>query len=280
MNHSSTLFRWIAVLGLLILTAILWARLAVASPELRIIFLDIGQGDAILVETPEHYQILIDTGPSGKRAIEKLTAYLPAWDRTIDVMILTHADADHVGGAAEILDAYQVKTVLWNGVEAETKTFDYVQQALEREAKEGGRIIQARKGQAIRWNTGKLEILHPSEFTGKQDSNAASIVAMLYAGSVSALFTGDIPKDQENAIIVGGEPIKADILKVGHHGSKTSTGTAFLAKVSPNIAVIQAGKNNSYGHPDEVVLENLEKYGIKIFRTDQNGDIQIKITSY
>ena len=248
--------------------------------ELEVTFFDIGQGDAAFIETPERLQILIDGGPSSV-ILEKLGQEMPFWDRTIDLVILTHPERDHLAGLLEVLKSYRVENILWTGVVRDTAEYKEWQRLIK---EEGANIFIAKAGQKISLavsNTAKLlEVLYPFEgLEGKKlkDSNNTSIIARLVFGKTSFLFTGDATQSVEKELILGRTEYKAqldsDVLKVGHHGSKTSTSKEFVEAVSPEIAVISDGKNNQYGHPHQEVLNNLA--GAQIFRTDLDGDIKI-----
>ena len=262
------------ILGVLILLNIFaWDRAFDHSAELEVNFFDVGQGDAIFIETPAGYQVLIDGGPSGV-VLDKLAKEMPLGDRTIDLMILTHPEHDHYGGLIEVLEQYQVDNILWTGIVRETAEFKKWQELIE---KEGAEIIIAQEGQRIIFKTAYLEVLHPFKNLEGQTSksvNNTSIVFRLVFQDNSFLFTGDAFKAVEKELIAKNE-LKVDVLKVGHHGSKTSSAEEFIQAVSPEIAIISCGLGNSYGHPNEEVLAVLEKFAIRILRTDEDGDIKI-----
>jgi competence protein ComEC len=242
---------------------------------LKVNFFDVGQGDAIFVETPTRHQILIDGGPSPK-IIEKLAREIPFWDRSIDLIILTHPEKDHITGLLEVLKRYRVENVLWTGI---IRNIPEYKEWLNLIEKEKSNIKIARAGQKIsckncQW---KIEIFYPFEsLEGEEfgDSNDTSIVSKLIFGNSSFLFTGDIYKDVEESLALTPFNLNSKILKVAHHGSKTSSSQKFLEKVSPEIAVISVGENK-YGHPHRETLETLKNCGIRVLRTDLNGDIKI-----
>jgi competence protein ComEC len=245
---------------------------------LAVNFFDVGQGDAIFIETPERNQILIDGGPS-PLILEKLGKEMPFYDRSIDLIILTHPEFDHLSGLNEVLKRYRVENILWTGITRDTAEY---QEWLKLISNEKANIKIAKSNQKIKWSILNpdqyLKILYPFEnLEGERfkDSNNTSIVSKLVFGENSFLFTGDAYKETEREILGRGVDIDSDILKVSHHGSKTSTSEEFLKEVSPEIAVISVGKGNSYGHPHQEVLEILAKYGIRILRTDEIGDIKI-----
>jgi len=246
---------------------------------LEVIFFDVGQGDAIFIETPSYHQILIDGGPDST-ILEKLSKEMPFWDRSIDLIILTHPERDHLTGLIEVLEKYKVENILWTGIVRDTAEYKEWKKLIEEEKAE---IFIAKAGQKISCLTWQikqcdLEILQPFEsLEGKEfkDSNNTSIISKLVFGKNSFLFTGDAYKNVEVELINKEAEIDSDVLKVAHHGSKTSSSEEFLKAVSPEIAVISVGRENKYGHPNEEVLELLEKYGIRVLRTDKDGDIKI-----
>ena len=255
-------FAWLAVFNLS------------GTDFLEVIFFDVGQGDAIFIKTPQNRQILIDGGPDSV-ILEKLNENLPSWDRTIDLLVLTHPDSDHITGLLHVLSNYKIKNILWTGVPKETAVFEKWQELI---GKENARIITAKAGQKITASGASLEVLFPFEsLEGEliKDINNTSVVLRLDFGEVSFLFTGDVYESTEKELVKRGSAINSDVLKVAHHGSKTSTCQEFIAEVLPEIAVISAGLDNSYGHPHEQTLDTLQKYDITIFRTDLDGDIKI-----
>ena len=269
------------ILGILFALNIL-AWLAVYElnkPQLlEVNFFDVGQGDAIFIETPSQHQILIDGGPS-PLILEKLVESLPFWDRTIDLIVLTHPESDHLVGLIEVLKRYKVENILWTGILRDTAEYKEWQRLIRDETAE---IFIAKAGQKIILSKSDInsfiDVLYPFENLEGQEfknSNNTSIVAKLIFGENSFLFTGDAYKSVEKKLIDKEINLASDVLKVGHHGSKTSNSEEFIEKVSPEIAVISAGQDNPYQHPHQETLDTLEKYGIKILRTDKNGDIQI-----
>ena len=264
---------------LLILNILAWISVfdLYQSRFLEVNFFDVGQGDAIFIETPWHHQILIDGGPDST-ILEKIAKNIPFWDREIDLIILTHPEKDHLAGLIEVLKRYKIENILWTGVIRDTAEYREWEKLVKNE---GAQIFIAQSGQKIKWSRTVLdhmEVLFPLEILKGQelkDSNNTSIVAKLVFGENSFLFTGDTYKSIEEKLIESKADLDSDVLKIGHHGSKTSTAEEFITKVSPEIAVISAGKNNSYGHPNQEVLDILNKYGIKILRTDKDGDIKV-----
>ena len=275
MKKNNTVF---IVLGFLIfLNIFAWVAVYdLSQPRfLEVTFFDVGQGDAILIETPRGHQILIDGGPDST-VLEKLAKEMPFWDRTIDLLILSHPEHDHFAGLLLVLERYEIDYILWTGIKRDTAEYKEWKKLVQEER---AKIIIAEVGQKIKLTDNiYIEILHPFDNLEEQEiknSNNSSIINLLTFGQNSWLFTGDIYKSAEKELIEKNTDLTVDVLKVSHHGSKTSTAPEFIEQISPEIAIISAGKDNRYGHPHPEVLERLENYGIKILRTDLKGDIKI-----
>lgn len=243
--------------------------------ELTVDFLDIGQGDAILISQGGS-QILIDGGPSGRTLLEKLGRSIPFWDRKIELVIATHPDSDHIGGLIEALKKYRVGAMMQIPLGSDSETFQRLQEILRQsEEKNKTARLDGRAGMKIKFpNSAEIEILHPAKSENYSDTNSASIVAKLVFGQNRFLLTGDLPSDEETKLMERGYDLSAQVLKVAHHGSKYSTGAEFLEKVRPVDAIISVGQKNRYGHPAPEVLERLRKTGARIFRTDETGDVE------
>jgi beta-lactamase superfamily II metal-dependent hydrolase len=229
-------------------------------------FIDVGQGDAILVESGDE-DILVDGGRSGTAVLSYLTAQgVP----DIDLMVATHPDADHIGGLDDVLAQYDVGEIWTNGASATSQTYQGFAAAV---AAEGAVERQIRRGYSTQFGGVTLTALHPTDpLTG--DSNTNSIVLRLSCGSVNVLLTGDANASSEASMLADPSvDLDADVLKVGHHGSSTSTTNAFLDAVSPKDAVISVGAGNSYGHPAQDTLNRLAAHGVKVYRTDLNGTV-------
>lgn len=247
-------------------------------------FLDVGQGDAILIRLPYDQEIyLIDTGGTIRLNKEEwqrkkhefsvgndiLIPYLQKEGiKKIDKLIVTHGDADHIGAAQELLSNITVKEVVFGRKEQEAILEKAVKkQALEKEVK----ISEVGEGESWRVNEAEFFVLAP---TGKERSeNNASIVLWAKLGGITWLFTGDLEEEGEKGLVATYPDLRADVLKVAHHGSNTSSITPFLSAVQPNIAIISVGERNRYGHPHKEVIERFEKMGIEIWRTDKQGAI-------
>ena len=271
------------ILGFLLCTNIIaWLGIfEISKPKtLEIWFFDVGQGDAIFIQTPQKHQILIDGGPDAQ-ILEKLSLVMPFYDKSIDLIILSHPESDHMAGLIKALKAYKIDYILWTGIVRDTAEFKQWQKAIKQEIEQGAQIKIAQAGQKIISSRTVLEVLHPFESLESQkfkDSNNTSIVVKLISNNKSILFTGDIYKSIEKQLIQNNADLDANVLKVAHHGSKTSTSNEFIQAVSPDTAIIQLGQNNSYGHPHKQTLETLLNNNVEILRTDELGDIKYEIT--
>lgn len=269
----------IAVVNILLLLAIIswWAVFAQnGSNFLSVSFFDVGQGSAIFIELGNK-QILIDGGPSDT-ILHKLGQTMPFYDKEIDVLVLSHGDADHLAGLYEVLKNYKVKNILQSCVQDESALFKQWQELINRQKITN---ICVRAGDSVSLGRAKLTVLYPFiSLSRKQvkDSNEASVVVRLDFGQNSFLITGDADKKVERGLVFSGANIDVDFLAVGHHGSKTSSSQEFLQKVNPIASIIQAGLNNRYGHPHQEVTDLLNSFGIEILRTDEGGDINFKCT--
>ena len=263
------------IVFLLIANFFVWQNILSWYNGAVITFFDVGQGDSIFIESREGHQILIDGGPSGKIVLTKLAKVMPFWDRTIDLVVSTHPDSDHLRGLNYVLKRYRVKNILWTGVKKKTKTYSYW---LDNIKKEKAKIFIARKGETIRAGDLKFFVLYPFEnLKGKtiKDTNNTSIVLRMKYFSNTALLTGDISSSAEKKIIGSGENVESQILKIAHHGSRSSTSNEFLKMVKPILVIISVGKNNPYHHPSKEVLQRLNSFAIRVLRTDINSDIKV-----
>ncbi len=266
------------ILAALLLVAIfIWLAIFELAPSdrVKIDFLDVGQGSAILILAPGDNQVLIDGGPSDV-VLAKLGKALPIFDRKIELLILTHPDADHLSGLVEVLKRYEVGQILETGIVANSAEYKVWNDLIKTK---NVPVVFARADDIVKIADNlSIKILYPLGKINGQDfsknTNATSIVGKIIYGHNSVLFTGDAEGSVENPLVFSGVNLKADILVVGHHGSKNSTGAEFLAAVAPSIAVIQVGAKNTYGHPTQEVLDRLKN--INIFRTDLDKDINFE----
>ena len=266
-------FIFVLPIVLLIANALTWYVVWRETPRgiLTVAFLDIGQGESIYIEAPNGNQVLVDGG-SGRQVLRALGAVMPFYDQSLDVVIGTHPDADHIGGLPFVMDRFAVGAVLEPGVSSETATY----QEFERRASDGThQHFLARRGMRLRLDRDvELDILFPNQDTTGWETNRASIVARLVYGDNSFLFTGDSPLAIERYLLtLDPAGLHSTVLKPGHHGSRTSSAPAYVAAVAPQFAVISAGLRNRYGHPHQEVLDILNRAKIKIFRTGEQGTI-------
>ncbi len=248
--------------------------------RLHLTVLDIGQGDAILIETPDGSTALIDAGVDPDLTLRQIGQALAFHEREIEVVILTHPHQDHLGGLGEVLRRYEVGLFVDGGRPLHGDPHHHVLAAAQHEP--GARVTAARAGQIIPLGRGaELEILFPGADDIARplpdgDINNASVVALLRYGRFSALLTGDAEAPIEALLADRGLLRPVDVLKVGHHGSDSGTTEAFLAVVQPSVAVISAGVDNQYGHPHRSTLENLEQVpGLAVYRTDRDGNVEV-----
>ena len=270
-------------MGMLVVAAVLvWTAVFQLEKDrdvLAVYFFDVGQGDGALIKTPSGNRILIDGGPDSK-ILSKLGKVMPFWDRSIDMIILSHPHADHVTGALEVMKRYEVGVVIESGVNHSIAEYDewedvMANKGILRHVAEAGEILDFGDGS-------RFDIYSPFEsFESASPKNIhdAMIIGRFVYASSSVLFMGDAEKSIEYQLLYRSLNslffiLDSDLLKVGHHGSKTSSTEEFLQAVSPRFAIISAGKKNRYGHPHQEVLDRLNAQGIKILRTDLDGDIK------
>lgn len=266
---------------------------AEAKGQLIISMLDIGQGDAVLIQTGAK-NILIDTGDDkyyedgkkGKENTQLLTELQKLKIDHIDTLVMTHAHADHIGKADKVIAQYGVKELVYNGIPSTSK---YFINALKAAKANGTQQVKVKAGDVLDFGNGvSFEIVSPSQSLidedtaaikakKKVDVNNESVVGRLTFGNFAMLFTGDAEGPVEKDMVASyGKKLKCQVLKAGHHGSKTSSTAEFLKLVQPESVVMSLGVNNQYGHPHEALLNRLQKQGIKnIYRTDANGTITI-----
>lgn len=237
--------------------------------------LDIGQGDALFIESPTGTQVLIDGGPP-RKILGKFSRVMSPFDRRIDAIFITNPDQDHIGGFLDVMKVYKVGAVFESGTFNDSKIYQNLEEEMENKNIPN---ILAKKGMRLHLGGGAvLDILFPDRDVSFWDTNTGSIVAKLTYGNTSIMLTGDSTGETEKIILKENTKavIKSTILKVGHHGSRTSTSSSFVEAVAPTYALISDGKDNTYGHPHKDTLGTLELFGVKIFRTDLLGTIIMK----
>ncbi|NQV88189.1 MAG: MBL fold metallo-hydrolase [Parcubacteria group bacterium] len=274
MKHFFKHFSFYLVPILILANLFVWQSvLSQGNRPLSVSFFDIGQGDSEFIEAPNGNQVLIDGGPTNA-ILAKLGEVMPLGDRSIDLIILSHPHVDHLLGLVEVLNRYDVGAVLESGVVYGTSEY-----------KEWNRLLEEKNIPVVIAITGEkvylsddvyFDIFAPRKnFVDQKLANVhdSMVVAQLHFGSSTIVFSGDMETSLERELVLTGDNLKSDILKIGHHGSKTSTSEEFLKAVNPQFAVISVGEGNTYGHPTKEILGRLTSFGIKIFRTDLDGDV-------
>lgn len=274
-KNSSTVRTWTGfgiLFGLLLIIHV-WSH--IPDGKLHLFFLDIGQGDSALIVTPKGKQIMIDGGPD-LSTLEQIGDRMSYFDRSLDLLILTHPHLDHLASFPAVLNRYDVDTFLLAGTNASNGRY----KAILRDLADGKpKSMLAEPGTSLNLGEGiSLDILWPPKsWYGKNvtNENNASVTLKLHYRGHTALFTGDDELPVEQALLALHINLKADILKVGHHGSDTSSSEKFLQAVDPDLAIISVGEGNLFHHPKQSVLDRLDRLGIPYKRTDLDGTIEI-----
>lgn len=264
----------IFLIGLGLVAAGLWGVVYThyTHTYLFVSFLNVGQGDAIFIQSPAGRQVLVDGGPD-RSVIRELSAVMPWYDRTIDVVIATHPDSDHIAGLIDVFDRYAVSYVVRSDVAHDTPVAGAFEKSVAREVAE---TVHAQRGQIIDLGKGAyLEVLFPDRTSVGMETNDASIVVRLVYGATSFLLTGDSPQSVETYLVrLDGAQLHSSVVKVGHHGSRTSTNPLFVGYVAPSYAIISRGCDNRYGHPHQDVLDILGQFDIITKDTCHDGRVE------
>lgn len=270
--------KWSQYLGVItlavlaIIVVIIWVlTLSREVSALQVSFLDVGQGDSIFIQSPTGTQIIIDGG-GGPGVIRRLSEEMPWNDRTIDMVVVTHPDADHISGLIDVLDRYQVATVVESSVEGDTSLWQRLQESIDAE---GAQQVTAMRGQVFNIGGGAyLEVLFPDRSLVAAETNLASVVMRLVYGGTSVLLSGDSPRAiEEYMVSLDRERLKSTILKAGHHGSKTSTAPLYLGYVDPEYTIFSRGCDNAYGHPSKETITLLTLFDEVALDTCTEGTI-------
>lgn len=266
---NSPFWKYLKLSLLLVVAILLIFIFSVPDKNFHIITCDVGQGDATLIIWRNN-QILIDGGPDSS-VLDCLGRHIPFYDKELELVILTHPDADHSFGLIEVVRRYKVDLLLKNNISSDTQGY----RLLEKEVGSRGiKTIEPFAGQKMRVGLMQLDILWPDGESFSQ-TNAYSIVTEFKFGSFKALLTGDLQDRMKDKLIALGSLESVDYIKTSHHGSRNGVTNYLLDILRPKVAVISAGKKNRYGHPHKETLDLLKKYGIKVFRTDEMGDVEI-----
>ncbi|MEX2028010.1 MAG: hypothetical protein WD988_00740 [Candidatus Curtissbacteria bacterium] len=243
--------------------------------KFRLIACDVGQGDGLLLISPGGKQIVVDGGP-GKKILGCLSSNMPFWDHQVEMMVSTHPQKDHMEGLVAVFEKYQVGTIVTTNVPSESQLFAAWQEEIKGS---GARVYVPGVGDKITLDSLNLEILWPPlakamewQANAPRDLNETSIVMRAQYGDFCAYLTGDLPKEILQKII----DRPCEVLKVGHHGSKTGTDQQIVDLAGPKVALIQSGAKNQYGHPHQEVLDVLLAAGVRILRNDLNGEVRIE----
>lgn len=280
MTKKQSYILFIAVLVVMVTSALLFVLQIRKPPSniLKVSFLNIGQGDAIFIEAPNKKQILVDGGADGT-ILRELGEVMPFYDRSIDIVVATHPDKDHIGGLVDVVQNFSVDQVIRSGVESDTSTYKLFDSLVARKditehiARRGMRIYVDEELGIY------ADVLHPAyDVSRVRDTNDASVVLRLVYGDTEFLLTGDASDRIESELITKGnvQDVRSDVLKLGHHGSKTSSGLEFLQAVSPELAIVSAGCDNRYGHPHREVTDRVLQLGITIMETCLHDTITLQ----
>ena len=275
-KHSKIRASFLALLALVAIAV--WTSVfdrPAASGLLTLNVLDVGQGDSLLITTPLGHHVLVDAGPTSQTT-EKIDAELPRNDRTLDLVVVSHNHSDHIGGMTAVLKRYNVSQFWLSGATDTTQT--YIDMLKEIKAKNIP-TTAVTAGITKTFDGVKFTVLYPlTSQVGLQPANQhdSMVVFLVEYKQKSMILTGDLEASKEVEIIKAGEITHSvDVLKVGHHGSDTSTSEAWLDTLKPSIAVISVGKNNLFGHPTPSTVKRLTNHGIQVLRTDENGTVKV-----
>ena len=259
----------ITILLVAVIYAIVSYRSYFVSDCFHVFFFDVGQGDSELIVTPKGKTILIDGGPD-RKVLRGLGTALPFWRRKIDLLIITHAHDDHVVGSIEVMRRYQIKNILYNNLDSQTPALE----ALKKEIGNGIKLTNAESGMVYNFdNQCTLSVLAAKK-NKQTNENDYSIVSMFSCLNRKVLIGGDAGIGVERELLNSRFDLRADIFKVSHHGSLSANSLEYLEAVSPSVAVVPVGRNNSFGHPAPVILDRLRTQFIKVLRTDLQGTIE------
>ena len=277
MNADKLKFLKIFIGFFVILDILAWCLIFYPSVEenLQIYFLDVGQGDSSLILLPGGAKMLIDGGPPDGRLQANLERILPINDRYIDLVFISHPQLDHTGGFIKLFKNYKIGAVFTSDQVSESAAW----QELEKVIKENKipRIILS-AGDKIKYRDSYFDILSPRTGGWAKDINDFGIAGLLHSSGIKSFFGADISAEKEKEL-ANMYDIDVDVLKVSHHGSKFSSGSAFLKEATPKISVVSAGAKNTYGHPTQEALGRLAGIGAKIYRTDKNGLVKLIVDS-
>lgn len=238
---------------------------------LTVTFLDVGQGDAIYIDAPSGRQVLIDGG-AGSSVLRSLRRVIPWYDRSIDMIVGTHPDTDHIGGLIDVLDRYRVHRILVSSVAGDTPVSTSFEEKVTRE---GAEVVTAVRGQVFDLgDEARLEILMPDRLVSRVETNLGCVVARLVYGDTSFMLPCDAPDEIERYLVrLDGSALRSNVLKAGHHGSKTSSDPSFVGYVDPEYAIYSRGCDNTFGHPNQETIDTFARFEIPTLDTCEEGNI-------
>lgn len=267
--------RILVLIGLAMIAMSVWGMVYVrqaSNAYLSVSFLNVGQGDAIFIQSPSGRQVLVDGGPD-RSVIRELGEVMPWYDRTIDIVIATHPDSDHIAGLIDVFDRYRVSYIVRSDVQHDTPVAEIFEKAAAHESAES---VLAYRGQVI--DLGKdayLEIFFPDRSSAGMETNDASVIVRVVYGATSFLLTGDSPQPIETYLVrLDGHQLHSTVLKAGHHGSRTSTNPLFVGYAAPSYVIFSRGCDNRYGHPHQETRETVSQFGIITKDTCHDGRVE------
>ena len=266
----------VVIVILVFITGGIWYAVAREDAHgiLTVSFLNVGQGDAIFIRAPSGRTVLIDGGPDVS-VLRELGRVMPWYSHSIDVVIPTHPDLDHISGLIDVLERYKISYVVQSSVLGNTPVWDTLERTIAADAQKGTKVITATRGEVIDLGEGAyLEVLSPDRSVPHVDTNDGCVVMRLVYGATSFMLSCDAPQSVEDYLVyLGGKDLHSDVLKAGHHGSKTSSSQLFVGFVSPQYAVYSRGCTNKYGFPHEETISTFKQFQIPTLDTCINGII-------
>lgn len=275
MQYLRRNYKLAILLMLILVNFFIWQAFFSERPsQMKVAFLNVGQGDSTYIETPFHQQVIIDGGPNSA-VLSEIGKLLPWYDKYIDVLIISNADIDHYGGFIDIIRRYKIGVIIESGTEGAAPSYKTLESLIESK-----RIkhLFARRGDSLQLDSGiHIDFLFPDRELPNAKTNNASLISRLVFGSTTVMFTGDAPSNTlEYVAKTEGVKVKSDILKIAHHGSKSSASIPFISAVSPKYATISAGLNNKFGHPNVETMDLLKFFNVIPIITFQKGTIVFK----